>query len=159
VRIFKNSAVVLSLSLLAMSCDQTIEETDAGNSADSGRPDGGSSGPAVVVTYNATQHTVVLGDLTEVDFEGTPSAKLSEAILAAVAGRTVAQLKVDDLIADDGFSPNDSSNCTGRLPLAGTDTEQGYVALTTRDLGWGAALSYPGCLGVNGLHEIKVSDQ
>lgn len=159
VRILKILAVVLGLSLCAIACDQTIEETDAGKGADSGSADAGNSGPSVLVTYNSAQHTVVLGDLTEVDFEGAPSVTLSAAILAAVTGRTTAQLKVDDLIADDGFSPNDSANCTGRLPLPGADTEQGYISLATRDLGWGSALAYPGCMGVDGLHEIKVSDQ
>jgi hypothetical protein len=159
VRILETLAVVLGLSLLAVACDQTVDEIDAGNSADSGSLDAGNSGPSVLVTYNSAQHTVVLADLTAVDFEGTPSAKLSEAILAAVTGHTMAQLQIDDLLADDGFSPNDSSNCAGRLPVAGADTEQGFIALDSRNLGWASALSYPGCMGVDGLHEIKVSDQ
>jgi hypothetical protein len=159
-RIGMKLTLAMGAMALMLSCDQTVEGLDAGTGEDAGvNADAGGGGPSVLVTYGGEQHAVALGSLATVDFAGAPHIKLSIAILAAFNGPSIAELKVDDLIADDGYTPTTRSNCDGMLPVAGEDTEQGFIEPDTRNLVWDAALTFPGCMAVDSLHEIKISDQ
>ncbi|MBN2359140.1 MAG: hypothetical protein JXR83_06780 [Deltaproteobacteria bacterium] len=160
----KTLALLAALALCVGACDQTIEDTDAGAGTDGGADAGGGScihsgaGVTVQVNYGGNQLPVDFSCVADTEFSGAAHKKLSDVILAAVTDRTIDQLKIDDLLAP-GYSPTMRSNCDGMLPVSGANSELGFVLPATRDLVWDGSLMYPGCMNVDGLEEIRVSDQ
>lgn len=117
------------------------------------------AGPSVDVTYGGTTNTVVLSTVTAGTFGGAAAVKVSDVILAAFPSVTVDSLQADDFIAGDGFAASSSGNCAPVLPLDGASLAQGWIAPDTRNLGWEEALDLPGCLGVDDLATIQISDK
>jgi hypothetical protein len=119
--------------------------------------DAAPAGPEVEVIYGETTVPVDISTLDEVDFGGTPHVLVSDVVEAADLGVALDTLELD-FEASDGFRPSSSGRCADFVPVAGTDADQGYIELATRNLSWDDALGFPGCLGVDGVVSIIATD-
>ena len=143
------------------SVPDTGQTADLGG-ADGQKPDGGSrsdgGGVTVEVIYAGGSHTVDLSQPGPVTLDGTPYARLSDVVLLALPGQTLASLTAD-FEASDGFKPSEKANCTGLTPLDGDKLAKGYVHPTSRNMRWDDDLGFPGCMAVNGLGKIIIADK
>jgi len=119
--------------------------------------DAAAAGPEIEVVYGETTATVDLSTLDPVDFGGTPHVLVSDVVEAAELGVELTALELD-FEASDGFRPSSSGRCADFVPVAGSDLDQGYIDLATRDLSWDAGLGFPGCLSVVDLVTIIATD-
>lgn len=114
------------------------------------------TGPTVTVSYGETQVEVYLSQTETVTIEGEDYARLTEVVELAELGTPTADLMFD--FTADGFRPSDSPNCASVVPLSAETLGQGYIHKESKDLAWDEAADMPGCMGVNGVLTIEVTD-
>ncbi len=109
----------------------------------------------ITVVRGTTTTAVPLAGLTTTDIGGQDMITL--ATIVAEADATVVLADVDlELVASDGWSPENSSTCEDIHPIDGANAIYGGVDLTTHDMSWDSTPAYPGCMNVNDLKEITI---
>ncbi len=111
----------------------------------------------VEVTFGDASVDVRLATLPSETFQDVEAVKLADVIAAAHFEPELADLQAD-FEASDGFRPGNSGNCEGITPVAGADLELGYLSLDTLELLWDDELDFPGCMGVEDIALIELSD-
>ncbi|HCF58016.1 MAG TPA: hypothetical protein DFS52_08495 [Myxococcales bacterium] len=115
------------------------------------------AGKSVKVLWQGASTEVALDGLPTVEVAGTQRVRLT-AIIAEVIGSTpVAELEAD-FVAGDGFKPGSSPNCLDFVPVPGDALALGYLDPVSRDLSWEASLEFPGCLRVDDIAEIILTE-
>jgi hypothetical protein len=122
---------------------------------------GGTGGAGVSVTIEVTQgattESVDLGTVTSFTCGTGSCVAVDDIILAAFPSATISAITAD-FVASDGYNPVSSPNCSSLVPVAGSDLELGRVTIPNRNLVWDDSLSFPGCLDVDDLAEIIISE-
>ncbi|MFZ5446591.1 MAG: hypothetical protein ACOZQL_41770 [Myxococcota bacterium] len=124
------------------------------------KPDSGPAGKTVLVLYGGASTPVDVSKPTQVPLDGTTYSRLSDVVLLALPGKSLAALKVDDFEGSDGFKSSAKANCVGLIPLAPADKlAKGYVHPTSLNMRWDDDLGFPSCMTVKGLAKIHLSDK
>ena len=118
------------------------------------KPDGAAAGKTVLVLYGTSSTPVDVSKPTQVPLDGTTYSRLSDVVLLALPGKSLAALKLDDFEASDGFKPSTKANCVGLIPLAADKLSQGYVQPDSLNVRWDDALGFPSCMAPKGLAKI-----
>jgi hypothetical protein len=113
------------------------------------------AGLKVTVTYASVDHMV---DVSTITAETSGLVLVSNVVLKALPGTDLATLNTNFLGAD-GYDPSTKANCQPVLPVPGENLAQGFIDPATLNLTWDAALTYPGCLKVDGLGQILLTDK
>ncbi len=148
--------LLLGCGLLWISCDAPPSDTDAGDVTDAGaRDDAGTTGGLSVTVHfpDGGAGEVALSGLATEDLEGATVVRLSLVVTTALPEVTLSEVRVG-FKASDGFDPASRGNCMSLLPLEGARLTQGGIDPVTRNLNWEDALGYAGCMYVNDLTDL-----
>ncbi len=111
----------------------------------------------VKIAYDGNEIEVDLGNAEQEDIDGESYAKLASVVALAITDRDVTEL-VYDFEASDGFKASDSPNCSGMMPLEGSNLSKGFIHSQDADLTWDETADLPGCLSVKDLAIIHASE-
>jgi hypothetical protein len=107
------------------------------------------------VVRGDTTTAVPLAGLATTEIGGADLVTLETIVATADSSVTLADVELE-LLASDGWSPEDSSSCEDLHPIDGANAGLGGVDRTTHDLSWDESASYPGCMAVDDLTEITI---
>lgn len=153
-----DSGITDSTTADGVAADQTTaDQAAADGPSDDAQGADSLSTKAIDVTYQGNTTAVELSQVTPVDFNGAPHARLSDVISIALPD-AVQDTLAADFVGGDGFKSGQDSNCTDLIPYSGENFDKGYIDLSDYRLYWETDLNLPGCMKVKNLAEVLLTD-